>query len=256
MEKYTVNEQAAIEGGHLVEPRQPKFGFIHDELVEAKLFRSPNAFKTKTSEDIAHNIYAHLLSLQTMRYTDPGTAGLYAKQTLQYSGFDGVRPGASDLHNLLSHFNSIEDKGTMSLPTAQVKRMLKDIQGGIKITDRDRRTLMQLEKSLRIKDPNLKSMRRIIGDWPRALPSEQKVGATRLGFMLNHYARGSDLHNPYIKSVKGIAAQNAKSPYGGLKTFATVAAATIAGAVVGYNLVRKKDAIARASNVAVKKFQR
>jgi hypothetical protein len=121
------------------------------------------------------------------------------------------------------------------------------------MTDRDRRTIMQLEKTLQIRDPNLKSMRRIIADWPKATASEQQAGATRLGFMMNHYARGSDLHGPYIKSVNGMAAQKAKSPYGtGTKTFAAVAA----GAVAGYMAVRKKAAIAQASNVEVKKFQR
>lgn len=227
--------------------------FLKDELVEAKLFRSPASFKTKSAEDVAHNIYAHILALQAMRYTDPGVAGKYAKNTLRFNGFDGVRAGASDLHNLMGHLDKMQDKGMLSIPNAQVKRMLKDIQNGVKITDRDRRTLLQLEKSLAIRDPNLKSMRRIIADWPRAMPNEQKVGATRLGFMLNHYARGSDLHNPYIKSVNGIAAQQAKSPYGvGIKTFAAVAA----GAVAGYMAVRRKDAIAKASNVAVKKFKR
>lgn len=228
--------------------------FIKDELVEAKLFRSPASFKTKSAEDVAHNIYAHILSLQAMRYTDPGVAGKYAKNTLRFNGFDGVRAGGSDLHNLMAHLDTIEDKGMLSVPNAQVKRMLRDIQNGVKVTDRDRRTIMQLEKSLRIKDPNLKAMRRIIADWPRALPSEQKAGATRLGFMMNHYARGSDLHTPYIKSINGIANPSAKSPYNSKLGWAAVGA--VAGAVAGYKAIRKKDAIARASNVAVTKFQR
>jgi len=227
--------------------------FLKDELVEAKLFRSPASFKTKSAEDVAHNIYAHILSLQAMRYTDPGVAGKYAKNTLRFNGFDGVRAGGSDLHNLMAHLDTIEDKGMLSIPNAQVKRMLRDIQNGVKVTDRDRRTIMQLEKSLSIKDPNLKAMRRIIADWPRALPSEQKAGATRLGFMMNHYARGSDLHTPYIKSINGIGNPRAKSPYGtGAKTFAAVAA----GAVAGYMAVRQKAALTKAANTTVKKFQR
>jgi len=228
--------------------------FLKDELVEAKLFRSPASFKTKSAEDVAHNIYAHMLSLQAMRYTDPGVAGKYAKDTLRFSGFDGVRAGGSDLHNLLAHLDTIEDKGMLSVPNAQVKRMLKDIQNGVAMTDRDRRTIMQLEKTLQIRDPNLKSMRRIIADWPKATASEQQAGATRLGFMMNHYARGSDLHGPYIKSVNGMAAQKAKSPYNSKLGWAAVGAA--AGAIIGYKAVRRKDAIAQASNVAVKKFQR
>ena len=71
---------------------------------------------------------------------------------MRFGGFDGVRAGGSDLHNLMAHLDGIEDKGMLSVPNAQVKRMLRDIQNGVKVTDRDRRTIMQLEKSLSIKD--------------------------------------------------------------------------------------------------------
>lgn len=224
--------------------------FLKDELAEAKLFRSPASFKTKNAEDIAHNIYAHILSLQAMRYTDPGVAGKYAKDTLRFSGFDGVRAGGTDLHNLIAGLERADDKGNLGIPAPTLKKFLRDIQNGVNVTDRDRRAIMSIEKSLGITDPNLKNMRRIISDWPRALPNEQKIGATRLGFMLNHYARGSDLHKPYLNSINGIAAQQAKSPYGtGTKTFAAMAA----GAVAGYMAVRNPR-IKQAAQVDVKKY--
>ena len=46
----------------------------------------------------------------------------YARNTLRFAGFDGVRPGATDLHNLLA---SVE-----RVPQAQVKRYLQDIVRG------------------------------------------------------------------------------------------------------------------------------
>jgi hypothetical protein len=223
--------------------------FLKDELAEAKLFRSPASFKTKNAEDIAHNIYAHVLALQAMRYTDPGVASNYAKNTLRFSGFDGIRAGGTDLHNLIAGLERAEDKGSLGIPAPSLKQFLRDIQNGVNVTDRDRRTIMSLERSLGIKDPNLKAMRRVISDWPRALPNEQKIGATRLGFMLNHYAKGSDLHRPYITSINGIAAQNATSPYSKLKWPAIIAAATIAG----YKAVRNPK-IKQAAQRDVKKF--
>ena len=236
---------------HLSHGNKDMMDFLKDELVEAKLFRSPASFKTKTAEDIAHNIYAHVLALQAMRYTDPGVASTYAKNTMKFSGFDGIRAGGTDLHNLIAGLEKAEDKGNLGINAPTLKKFIRDIQNGINVTDRDRRTLLAMEKSLGIKDPNLKSMRRIISDWPRALPKEQKVGATRLGFMLNHYARGSDLHRPYITSVNGIAAQDAKSPYSKLKWPAIVAGATIAG----YMAVRNPK-IKQAAQRDVKKFFR
>jgi hypothetical protein len=247
--KYTANEWATMEGGHTLEPKN-KFEFLKDEITEAKLFRSPTAFKNSDPEQLAHNIYAHVLSLQAMRYTDPGVAGKYAKDTIRFGGFDGVRTGASDLHNMIAGLERMNDKGVVNIPKAQLRKMLRDIQNGIKVSDRDRRTILALERGLGIKDPNLKAMRRIVSDWPRATPQEQKLGATRLGFMMNHYARGSDLHRPYIKSVQG--APNAKSPYAPLVKWGSIAAA----AAAGYALVRDKEGIKQASNVAVKKYGR
>ena len=78
-------------------------------------------------------------------------------------------------------------------------------------------------------------MRRIVGDWFQANANERTAGATRLGFMLNHYARGSDLTGPIIE-VLGIAANDAKSPYTG-NTFAKTVAATAVGAFVGYKAI-------------------
>jgi len=229
MEKFTAQEWAAMEGGHEV-PRKKMFEFINDEMTEARLFRNPKQFITKDGEDIAANVYAHLLGVQAMRYTDPGKASTYARETLKYNGFDGVRSGATDLHNLIA---GLERKGGYSIPTAQIKRYLKNVQNGVQDTALDRRTMLAVERSLGISDSKLRSMRRIIGDWPRALPNEQTAGATRLGFMLNHYARGSDLAGPYNRSVSGIAANNAKSPYSGLTW-----AATLAGAYIGYKAIR------------------
>ena len=228
-EKFTRSEWAAMEGGHEVTPNK-LFEFMNDEMTEARLFKNPKQFVTQSGEDIAANVYAHLLGVQAMRYTDPGKASTYARNTLKYSGFDGVRSGATDLHNLIA---GLERKGGYRIPTAQIKRYLRNVQNGVVDTQLDRRTMIAVERSLKIGDSKLKSMRRIVGDWPRALPNERTAGATRLGFMLNHYAKGSDLTGPYNKSVRGIAADNAKSPYTG-NTFAKTVAATAVGAFVGY----------------------
>lgn len=220
--------------------------FINDELAEARLFRSPKQFVTTNGSDIAANVYAHLLGVQAMRYTDPGQASTYARNTLKFSGFDGVRAGGTDLHNLIA---GLERKGGYNIPTAQIKRYLKNVQNGVVDTALDRRTMMAVERGLSIRDSKLTSMRRIISDWPRALPNEQKAGATRLGFMLNHYAKGSDLAGPYNKSVRGIAAPKAKSPYNSALTWAAVAA----GAVIGYKAIRNKNIANVHKNYKIKK---
>ena len=70
-------------------------------------------------------------------------------------------------------------------PTAQIKRYLRNVQNGVVDISLDRRTMIAVERPLKISDSKLKSARRIVGDWLQARPNEQTAGATRLGFMLN-----------------------------------------------------------------------
>ena len=67
-EKFTRSEWAAMEGGHEVTPNK-LFEFMNDEMTEARLFKNPKQFVTQSGEDIAANVYAHLLGVQAMRYT-------------------------------------------------------------------------------------------------------------------------------------------------------------------------------------------
>ena len=67
-------------------------------------------------------------------------------------------------------------------------------------------------------------------------PNERTAGATRLGFMLNHYARGSDLTGSYNPSERGIAANDAQSRTQAILLVKTVAA-TAVGAFVGYKVI-------------------
>ena len=87
MEKYTASEWAAMEGGHEV-PSKKLFEFINDEMTEARLFKNPKQFVAQSGDDIAANVYAHLLGVQAMRYTDPGRASTYARNTLKYLQLD------------------------------------------------------------------------------------------------------------------------------------------------------------------------
>ena len=57
-----------------------------------------------------------------MRYTDPGRASTYARNTLKYSGFDGVRSGATDLHNLIA---GLERKGGYRIPNCTTQKIFE-----------------------------------------------------------------------------------------------------------------------------------
>ena len=59
-----------------------------------------------------------------------------------------------------------------------------------------------LQRGLGVRSGATNQMRRVIADWPRMLPAERKVAATRLGFALNHSAKGSDFMPGYMKTMK------------------------------------------------------
>ena len=182
------------------------FEFIKEELAEARMFKDPKRINVSSQARLADTLYSHLLGLQVMKYENPAAAKAYARNTLRFAGFDGVRPGATDLHNLLA---SVE-----RVPQAQVKRYLQDIVRGKGDTQADRRSLVMIQRAIGARGGNSNALRRMIADWPRLLPNEKKVSATRLGFALNQNARGSDLTPAYVKTMKKntLGVDNAKQP--------------------------------------------
>lgn len=181
------------------------FEFIKEELAEARMFKNPTRIAATSQGQLADTLYSHLLGLQVMKYENPKAAQAYAKKTLSLP-FNTVRPGATDLHNLIASVDKT--------PQNQVKGYLQSIANGRLDTQADRRSLIMLQRGLGVRSGATNQMRRVIADWPRMLPSERKVAATRLGFALNHSAKGSDFMPGYHKTMrkKDLGIDQAKSP--------------------------------------------
>lgn len=181
------------------------FEFIKEELAEARMFKNPTRIAATSQGQLADTLYSHLLGLQVMKYENPKAAQAYAKKTLSLP-FNSVRPGATDLHNLIASVDKT--------PQNQVKGYLQGIANGRLDTQADRRNLIMLQRGLGVRSGATNQMRRVIADWPRMLPSERKVAATRLGFALNHSAKGSDFMPGYHKTMrkKDLGIDQAKSP--------------------------------------------
>lgn len=181
------------------------FEFIKEELAEARMFKNPKRIAASSQGQLADTLYSHLLGLQVMKYENPKMASAYARKTLSLP-FNTVRPGATDLHNLIASVDKT--------PQNQVKGYLQSIANGRLDTQADRRSLIMLQRGLGVRSGATNQMRRVIADWPRMLPSERKVAATRLGFALNHSARGSDMMPGYMKTMKkkDLGIDQAKSP--------------------------------------------
>ena len=169
------------------------FEFLKEELAEARMFKNPNRINATSQGQLADTLYSHLLGLQVMKYENPKAAQAYARKTLSLP-FNAVRPGGTDLHNLLASVDKV--------PQHQVRGYLQGIATGKLDTQVDRRALIMLQRGLGVRSGATNQMRRVIADWPRMLPAERKVAATRLGFALNHSAKGSDFMPGYMKTMK------------------------------------------------------
>ena len=185
---------------------------IFKELAESRAIRSDkNISKTMDANDIAENIYTHILSLQSMR-NDPQYAEYvkkYARDTMKYNGFSHIRHSSTDLHNLISILNNPEkygDKigpiGRTTIPELQLKTYLRNIQRGRNDPGFDSRFLMNLERSLGIKQARLKSTRRLVGSWDKLHGRQQKTAVTNLIRNIRHEMPRSDIRGNFERFTK------------------------------------------------------
>jgi|TARA_Y100000114_G_C11761936_1_gene330276 hypothetical protein len=212
-----------------------KFDFINKELTEARYMRTDRDTLGRDAYDIGETAYEQLLMLQQMRFENPGFAKKYAEDTLRFNNFRGIKPGASDLHNLISIVNNpskykgVTSGGAVSINELELKRYLKDIAAGRNNNNRDRNFLLKLQKDLGIKNSFLKNARRISADYGRASPGERKALSSRM--ILSQKQDGkfrSDITKQYGKIVnkKGLVPEPDKK---GLPLWAQAAGAFAVG---------------------------
>jgi hypothetical protein len=148
------------------------FDFIKQEIVEARMFRTPLGITGKTAEELARILYLSLLSIEAIRQFDEGTAQHYAALTIQWGDFDHMRGMATDLANLISVLSNqrdwedrIEANFDISAPVLQIKSYLRGVWQGTWYHGRDRQTFMNIENMLNIHDATLAQVRRVVLDW-------------------------------------------------------------------------------------------
>lgn len=222
------------------------FEFVK-ELSEAKLFRNPTKLKDASVGQLADTFFNAILGLEILKYTDPLAAQKYAKQTLAYGNLNGWRSSGSDLHNLAhllinnrSYTDKLEMDRVVTVPELQFKTYLRNLAQGKKDPNFDRKFLLNLQKGLSINSPGLRSARRLISDWPRALPNEKQLAATRVYMGLQHDLQQSDMWLPYTRTIKRnkLLVKDANVPKS-IKTGTPLWAKMAIAGVAGYALGRK-----------------
>ena len=207
-EKYTANEWATMQGGHTLDTKK-KYSFLRDEITEARYIRTGADALGRDMTDVAESYFEQLLMLQQMRFENPAFAKKYAKDTLKFMNFSGIKPGGTDLHNLASIINNpskykgVTSAGNVNFNELQFKRYHRDIAAGKDNIAMDRTFLMKSQKDLGINSSFLKQARRVSADYGRSGQGERAGLSARM--VNSQRVDGkfrSDISKQYMGTVK------------------------------------------------------
>ena len=184
-----------------------KYSFLHQELIESRLFRSPQGVDGRSVKDLARIAYLILLSVEMIRQVDEPTAQYYAALSIQFGDFDSMRVGATDLANLLSVLSNqhkfadrVKTDFDVSAPVLQIKTYLRSGWLGNWWHGRDRQSFINLEHMLDISDAMLSQIRRIVLDWDLSSRAEQRNAMSNIRRELARHALRIDIIDYLPKS--------------------------------------------------------
>jgi|TARA_B100001094_G_C18101237_1_gene755888 hypothetical protein len=215
------------------------FEFIREEITEARYIRNAGDTVGRDMNDVGESFFEQLLMLQQMRFENPKFAQKYAKDTLKFMNFNGVKPGGTDLHNLASIINNpnkykgVTSGGNVSFDELGFKRYLRDIASGRSNQGMDRTFLMKQQKNLGIDSSFLRQARRVSADYGRSNPGERAGLSARM--VNSQRVDGkfrSDISKQYMGTIKNkkIIPDDKKK---GIPFAAKVAALGVAGYAIG-----------------------
>ena len=176
------------------------FDFIHKELIEARLFRSPISLEGHTTEGLARILYVSLLAIEIIRQEDEDLMRRYAAMTTQYGDFDHMRSGVSDVGNLIAvlgdqskYEDNMKINHDITAPMLQIKTYLRGVWLGVNQHTRDRQFFMSLENALKIHDSTFSQVRRTVLDWKTSDKSERQQALANIRRELNRHATRLDI---------------------------------------------------------------
>jgi hypothetical protein len=182
-----------------------------DLLIESRQYRSLSDVKKLNLRTVADFAFLDLLSLFILHneYETAPIASRYADKTISFRNFSKARLSGTDLYislNILSDpvgvFSSkigqhpesdaiLRSKLKINLPT--VKRYL-DLLADAKITTNDAAVmLLRIEKQFNITDSKLKSIRRLVQEWPALTQMQKSLVVDRMLQYYRKFAKKSEL---------------------------------------------------------------
>ena len=182
-----------------------------DLMVESRQYRSLATVKSLNLRNVTDFAFMDLLTLFVLNseYETAPIAARYADKTMSFRNFAKARLSGTDLYcslNILSDSTSVFSKhiaqhpeadailrSKLSLKLPTVKRYLDLLADG-KITGPDAGVLLlRLEKQFNITDSKLRSLRRLVQDWPALNSMQRSLAVTRMLQFYKRFAKRSEL---------------------------------------------------------------
>lgn len=182
-----------------------------DLLIESRQYRSLSDVKRLNLRNVADFAFLDILNLFVLynEYETAPVSARYADKTISFRNFAKARLSGTDLYislNILSDPTSLfstriqqnpdadallRDKLNINLPT--IKRYL-DLLADSKMTSSDAEVLLlRIEKQLNITDSKLKSIRRLVQDWPSLTQMQRSLVVERMLQYYRKFAKRSEL---------------------------------------------------------------
>ena len=241
--KYTLQQYAAIQGGHLMEQESKSLEFMQG-LGEARMFRSREQISREGARSLTDHLFVSLLSLYAMSndYNYAPVAKEYARRTMTRGNFNSPSPGGTDLYQtaysamhpeLLTKEKDAMLMGKVNVDQIRIKRFLNQVKTGNVDSGQAKAFFYKLERDLKIQDPKLRAARRLTQDWDTLTTQQRQLVGTQLQRYFRTSARRSDLYPMFSEFAKDnnlVVTDKQKSSIKG------AIIATAAGAAAGYAL--------------------
>jgi len=203
-EKYTLQQYAAMQGGHEMNIEPSNLSFI-ESLGEARMYKTRQQISKDGARSITDHAFMSMMSLYAMSndYEYAPVAKEYAKRTLSRGSFGQPSPSGTDLYQTL--FTLKKPSGLLSgdkddllltkvkVHDARIKQFMRGIENGNLTHGQAQAFFFRLEKDLAIQDPKLRATRRLVQDWSTLTTGQRQLAGTQMTKYFRQQGRRSDL---------------------------------------------------------------
>jgi hypothetical protein len=169
---------------------------LYSDILESRAFRRASTLEKYSVQQLSEILFLHLLTLEVLSHS--GDVRQYAKETMAYPTFDGIRFSATDLSNLISTLKNADrylDERSPSMPFLELKRYIRGIEKRDNEPAFVRLIYYKLQTMLKVKNSQINVLRRDISEYNKLSYPEQVHSVRLLYQLLRKTSYNSDLIN-------------------------------------------------------------